>query len=251
MHQAHASSPEGLSRTNGAADFNLASAQFSHRALSYPGRPPRLPPRTALQGRCRRAWLPGGAGDIPPLSRPKRQMRLVMPEESIHHPRPGTGGWRSTGAKSRGQASGPAGGAERFRDARPSSPLGPSAGVRAAVARPELPVPCPARPRSRSLPRPPAPGGREGAHLGCMGPGASPGGGEAGAAAASGPSAPARRRPSGRRLPPAPAPATARPQPPPPPPPHGRGPGRRGPGRGRGSAAVEEEEEEEEAGSSR
>lgn len=80
----------------------------------------------------------------------------------------------------------------------------------------------------------PGPGRREGAHLGCMGPAAE----RSTAAAASGPSALARRRPLGRRLPL----ATAQPQPPPAlplPPPHGRDPGRRGSGRGRERAEEE------------
>lgn len=71
-------------------------------------------------------------------------------------------------AKHRGRASGPAGGTERCRVALLSPPL-------SRGARPEVPDPARLGRGPARLPQPPGPGGREGAHLGCMGPGAGAG----------------------------------------------------------------------------
>lgn len=53
-----------------------------------------------MAGAVQRGAAPRGAGDIPPLSRPRRLQRVLMPDSGI--PRPGTEGWRSTGAEPRG-----------------------------------------------------------------------------------------------------------------------------------------------------
>lgn len=139
--------------------------------------PPALVNRPAcLQGRlCRDGaegvWQPGGTGDISPLSPAQKAAEGADARGRDLPPPP-----RDRGvAKHRGQASGPAGGAELFRDTPPPSPP-VQAGCRRRKARgcPARGCPSPAPP-GRGPARHPRPGGREGAHLGCMGPGAGAG----------------------------------------------------------------------------